>query len=212
MKTIFLIRHSQPLDKNNLLFDSSINKEEQNEKIPLSREGEELAYQMTLDYLRSIDYLWSSTYERAISTAKYIALENNIPINISPLFNERKIGNTDNINDDFWLTQLYDENAKALNGESQREVRTRMLNGLDNILASIEDNKKVAIVTHATALTFLLMNWCNLKYASLNGKKRWLTFNNKDVINDSFSTPEIFRLDFDENNKLTDIERVFMTT
>lgn len=208
MKTIYLVRHSKPLNSNNLLFDNGIDKQSQNEKIPLSKEGEELAYKMALNYFNSnINYLWSSTYERAISTAKYIALLNNISINITPLFNERKIGDTTNLNKAFWLTQLQDEHAKAPNGESQHEVRTRMLQGLNNILDSIEDNSHVVIVTHATALTFLLMNWCELKNATLEGKKRWLTFHNKNVINDTFSTPEIFRLVFDDHN-LIDIDRI----
>lgn len=210
MKTVFLIRHSKPLNSNNLLFDNVINKQEQNEKIPLSKEGEELAYKMALNYFNgNINYLWSSSYERTISTAKYIALLNNISINISTLFNERKLGDTTNLNKEFWLTQLQDESAKAPNGESQFEVRLRMLKGLYNILDNIEGNSKVAIVTHATALTFLLMNWCELKKATLEGKKRWITFNNKDVINGSLSTPEIFRLDFDDN-KLIDITRVLI--
>lgn len=209
MKTIYLVRHSKPLNSNNLLFDSCIDKQSQNEKIPLSKEGEELANKMALNYFNGdINYLWSSTYERAISTAKYIALLNNISINITPLFNERKIGDTINLNKEFWLTQLQDEHAKVPNGESQCEVRIRMLEGVNNILDSIEDNSKVVIVTHATALTFLLMNWCELKNASLEGKKRWLIFNNKDVINDTFFAPEIFRLEFDDHN-LIDIDRLY---
>lgn len=200
MKTIYLVRHSKPFNNNYLLFQDIVNSQSKNKLIPLSMEGEKLAYEMTLKYFKSnINYLWSSTYERAISTAKYIAEANEININITSMFDERKMGDDRNISEDFWLTQLNDENAKAQGGESQKEVRERMLIGLNNILYNVEDDTRTVIVTHATAITFLLMNWCQLESATLKGKKRWLTFNEKDVINDSFHTPEIFKLEFNEN-------------
>ena len=48
-------------------------------------------------------------------------------------------------------------------------------------------------------MTFLLMNWCKLENAILDGKKRKLSFNNKIVIDDSFNTPEVFELVFDDD-------------
>lgn len=207
MKTIYLIRHSKSVKSKNLNFTNNITEQEKNEKLPLSVEGEKLAYNLSNFFENKIDELWSSNYERAISTAKYIAKVNNINININEDFNERKLGTDKNIDESFWLTQLYEDNAKPLNGESRYEVRTRMLKGLMNIIDNIEDNKTVAIVSHATAITFLLMNWCKLESATLEHKKRHLTFNNKDVINDSFNTPEVFKLEF-ENNELISVERV----
>lgn len=208
MKTIYLVRHSKAIKDSFLTFENDLNDQEKNEKIPLSVEGEELASQLASTLFNSnIDYLWSSTYERAISTAKYIAKQNNININITDLFNERKLGDTKNIKDDFWLTQLKDQNAAAPEGESQKEVRTRMITGLQNVLNNIEDNTQTVIVTHATAMTFLLMHWCVLLDATLEGKKRWLTFKGVDVINDSFKTPEVFKLEFD-NNDLINIVRL----
>lgn len=209
MKTIYLIRHSKSLKSKNLNFTNNLTNQEKNEKLPLSVEGENIAYNLAKKFENKIDEIWSSNYERAISTAKYIAELNNINININEDFNERKIGNDKNIDESFWLTQLYEDDAKPLNGESRHEVRTRMLNGLMNIINNIEDNKTVAIVSHATAITFLLMNWCKLESATLEKKKRHLTFNNKDVINDSFNTPEVFKLEF-ENNELISVERIHL--
>ena len=80
---------------------------------------------------------------------------NNISINITPLFNERKLGNTDNVKEEFWLTQLKEENAKTINGESRKEVTERMLKGINNILNTTKDNTQTVIITHATAMTFL---------------------------------------------------------
>ena len=80
-----------------------------------------------------------------------------------------------------------------------------MFKGLSTILKS--PSKNIVVVSHATSITFLLMKYCNLKEASLEGKRRWLTFNNETVINDIFKTPEIFKLCFDEN-KIISIERI----
>jgi len=198
IKTIYLIRHSTPIKNTNI----------QQEKIPLSKEGEKLAKLLAEKLFKNnIDEIYSSTYERAISTAKYIAQLNNINININKNFNERKLGTTKNVDKSFWITQLYEDNAKQKNGESQKEVRTRMLNELIKILNN--DKKNIVIVSHATAITFLLMNWCKLESATLENKKRHLTFNRKDIINDSFNTPEIFKLKFNKH-KLISIKRIIL--
>lgn len=200
MKIIYLVRHSIPLKSNLLFFHDSVNNQEKNEKIPLSIDGEKLASEMSLKFFNgNIDYLWSSSYNRSILTARYISSLNNVDINISSSFNERKLGKADDIKDDFWIMQLKDENSKTINGESQKEVRDRMLNGITNVLNNALDDTKTVIVTHATAITFLLMNWCELKDVSLKDKRRWLTFNGIDVINDSFNTPEIFKLEFSDD-------------
>ena len=80
--TIYLIRHSEQLKikGENFSNDSSQIK---NEKIPLSINGEALALNLSkIEELKNIDVLFSSSYVRAVSTAKYIAEKNNIEINI----------------------------------------------------------------------------------------------------------------------------------
>ncbi len=92
---IYLIRHSEQLRiQSNVKEDSQI----ANEKIVLSINGEKKAEEISkLEELKNIDILWCSNYVRAISTAKYIALENNIEINIDENFNERKLRKFNNI-------------------------------------------------------------------------------------------------------------------
>ena len=89
--TVYLIRHSKQLRIMNKLVK---NEESQisNEKIILSVEGEKKAKEISkLRELSNIEILWSSNYVRAIATAKYIAEQNNIEINIDENFNERKL-------------------------------------------------------------------------------------------------------------------------
>ena len=88
---VYLIRHSEQLKIMNKIVK---NEESQisNEKIILSVEGEKKAQEISkLKELSNIDILWSSNYVRAIATAKYIAKQNNIEINIDESFNERKL-------------------------------------------------------------------------------------------------------------------------
>ena len=86
---IYLIRHSEQLKiQSNTQEDSQI----ANEKIILSINGEKKAEEISkLEELKNIDVLWCSNYVRAISTAKYIAKENNLEINIDKNFDERKL-------------------------------------------------------------------------------------------------------------------------
>lgn len=199
MKTlIYLIRHAQPITIELKNVNNNDDCQIQNEKQVLSLKGEKQALELSKkDIFKNIDSVYSSKYVRAIETAKYIASENNIPILIDERLGERKVG-VEEKSKEFWLEQMYNENIKAIGGENQKEVRKRMIESIEDILKN-EKGKKVAVVTHATAMTFLLMNWCKLENAILDGKKRKLSFNNKIVIDDSFNTPEVFELIFDDD-------------
>ena len=88
---IYLIRHSEQLKLKNQI-NIKENSQISNEKIILSINGEKKAEEISkLEELKNIDYLYSSNYVRAISTAKYIAYQNNIDINIDENLGERKL-------------------------------------------------------------------------------------------------------------------------
>lgn len=88
---IYLIRHSEQLrikgvDKSNE------NDQIKNEKNILSVEGENKAKELSKKTdLLDIDEIYSSNYARAIATAKYIAHQNSIQINIDSRLGERKL-------------------------------------------------------------------------------------------------------------------------
>lgn len=165
---VYLIRHSEQLKIKgikNIIENEQIN----NEKIILSVLGEKKAEKMSnMNELKKIDVLWSSNYVRAISTAKYIANNNNIEININEKLNERKLGDLNLLKElgkdkkyTFTEEQLLDENLKNFEGESRLEVNKRMNDILNEILQK-NKGKRIAIVSHGAALKFLLMNWCEL--------------------------------------------------
>lgn len=206
IKEVYFVRHSKPLKVNN---DKNIDSLQiQNEKQPLSIEGENIAREkLNIEELKDIDKLYSSSYVRAISTAKYIAEKNNIEINVINDFGERKFGinSWDELPDNFGEKQFLDENFKTEFGESQKEVRERTFNALMNVLKS--DDKKIAIVFHSTAMLFLLMTWCKVIPSKEDFSYKFL-FNDEEVFNDKIDYCEIFKLTFDDKNKLINIENI----
>lgn len=206
IKEVYLIRHSKPLKVNN---DKNMDSLQiQNEKQPLSIEGENIAREkLNIEELKDIDKLYSSSYVRAISTAKYIAENNNIEINVINDFGERKFGinSWDELPDNFGEKQFLDENYKTEFGESQKEVRERTFNALMNVLKN--DEEKIAIVFHSTAMLFLLMTWCKV-IPSKEDFSYKLLFNDEEVFNDKIHYCETFKLTFDDKNKLINIENI----
>ena len=90
---IYLIRHAETVDENGI---RNTNEDSQmiNEKEILSVQGEEQAKRLSKEVeLNNIDVIWSSSYTRAKATAKYIANNNNLPINLDSNLSERKLGN-----------------------------------------------------------------------------------------------------------------------
>ena len=88
---IFLIRHSEQYRDYEYKYDVD-NERERNKKIILSVEGEEKAKMFAeKEELKDIHVLYSSDFVRAIATAKYIANNNNLTINIDERLGERTI-------------------------------------------------------------------------------------------------------------------------
>lgn len=83
---IYLLRHSEQYRNCYNFGDTQL----ENEKIILSIDGEKKAEELSNNLeLLDIKELWSSSYSRAIGTAKYIAKKNNLLINIDSRLNER---------------------------------------------------------------------------------------------------------------------------
>ncbi len=91
MKTIiYLVRHSKPLKEREWYFTNE-SLQVQNEKDILSIEGEQMACDHFANKeFENIDCVYSSNYIRAISTAKYVASNNNLKIKIVDDLGERK--------------------------------------------------------------------------------------------------------------------------
>ena len=163
MTTIYLIRHSKPLKVNNTFNNDDL--QIRNEKSSLSIEGEQIAQEkLSNKEFENIDVILSSNYVRAIQTAKYIADKNDLEINIVSDLGERKFGidSWNQLPQNFGEKQFLDENYKIGDGESQKEVRKRMESVIIKVLKEYK-NKRIAIVSHATAITYLLKKWCDIE-------------------------------------------------
>ena len=199
MKTIYFMRHSEPLKPISINNKDSL--QIQNEKWGLTINGEKLAEKKSqLNELANFDMVISSNYVRAISTAKYFTKDK---LFIDDNFGERKSGinNWDELPKDFGKKQFDDFNYKLPNGESINEVIEREYNSLINILNNYHD-KKILIVGHSTALASLFSKWCEIGYT--DGYK----FNGKQFFDGKWSYCETFKLEFDYNNNLINIENI----
>lgn len=189
------------INNDNVLWD------EFNKNMILSPLGEENAKKLcNVNELKNIDEIYASNSSRAIETAKYLAETNNIKIKFDERINERKFGinSWDELPENFEKKQFLDENYKISNGESQREVSNRMYSTIMKILNE-NKNKRIAIVSHATAISYLLKKWCNINI--VDDELRY-NFNNNVIFDGYFNYCETFKLEFDDNNELVDIKNI----
>ena len=205
MTTIYLIRHSKPMKVNNTF--NKDNLQLQNEKSSLSIEGEQIAKdKLNKKEFDGIDIIFSSNYVRTIQTAKYLSEKNSVEINVISDLGERKFGidSWDELPDNFERKQFLDENYKLNNGENQKEVKDRMYSVIMKILNEYH-NKRIAIVSHGTAISYLLKKWCDVDI--VDDKLRY-SFKNEIVLDGYLNYCETFKLVFDDENKLIDIKNV----
>ena len=152
---IYLIRHAETIDENGI---RNTNEDSQmiNEKEILSVYGEEQSKKLSENTeLNNIDVIWSSSYTRAKATAKYLANNNNLPINLDSSLSERKLGNLKEMGEfmkdkstrDPSQEQLLDRKFKTSDGESAEDTRQRMTEFFDRILKEYE-GKRIAVITH----------------------------------------------------------------
>ena len=200
---LYLIRHSEACSKNQLnIIQNNDSFQINNEKSFLSVLGEEKACQLSkLEELKNIDAVYSSNYVRCLSTAKYIANENDKLINVDERLGERVIGDCDNLDwYDFHQQQLKDFDYKLPNGESLNDTKKRMVDAVKNILMFETDNR-VAIVTHSTALTCLLSAWCDVGRNYQN--EVILSFKDDTIVDGHWTAPMVYKVVFDGMNVLS---------
>ena len=207
--TVYLIRHSVRFNSKNILqYNTKQNKTIKNEKVILSVEGEKRAEILSNEKeLQNIDIAYTSNYVRTLETAKYLLEKQNLKANIDDRFDERRSGKpNDDIVKDWWLKQYTDENYKTEGGESQKEVRERFTEAFSEVLET-NKGKRIAIFSHGYAITFFIMTWCKFKY---NGEKDDMKFYFKDkkIFDKKLNAPDVFKLEFDEKNKIVDIQNI----
>ena len=206
---VYLIRHSVRFNNENILqYNTTQNKVIKNEKIILSVEGEKRAEILSNEKeLQNLDRVFTSNCVRTLQTAKYIIEKQNLKVNIDERFNERRSGKpNDNIVKDWWVKQYLDENYKTEGGENQKEVRERFTQAFYEVL-NANKGKRIAIFSHGYAITFFLMTWCKFEH-NIEKDDIKLLFNNKIIFNKKINAPEVFKLEFNENNEIVNIQNI----
>ena len=204
MTTIYLVRHSEPFKKHRGIEEVHESILFSNIKSPLSIEGEKLAEKISINSeFENLDAVWSSDYVRAMSTAKYFAAKNNLKVDVSEQLCERKHGidSWDELPENFEMKQFQDENFKIGNGESRRDTKIRMKTALNKILNDYKD-KRVLIVGHSTAITYLLSQWCDVQYLAP------YKYNDKEFFDGNWHYCETFKLEIDEKHELKTIKNI----
>lgn len=204
MTTIYLVRHSEIIKKQLGTIDSDEDFYTSNKKTVLSVDGEKLAEKVSLmDEFNNLDVVWSSSFSRAISTAKYFADKNNLLVNVTDGFNERRHGikSLNELPSDFEIHQFNDFDYKIGDGESRRETLERMYTSLMKVINEYKD-KRILIVTHSTSIMYLLGNWCNVTYG---GDYK---FNDKIFFDGKWNYCQTFKLEFDDDFTLLNVETI----
>lgn len=202
---IYLVRHAETIDENGI---RNTNEDSQmiNEKEILSVQGEEQAKRLSKEVeLNNIDVIWSSSYTRAKATAKYIANNNGLSINLNSNLSERKLGNLKELGEfmkdkntrDPSQEQLLDRKFKTSDGESAEDTRQRMTKFFNGILKKYE-GKKIVVVSHGGAIKFFLLNWCEVN------ENTKLVYNSKVL---DITSPCLLKLTF-RKNELVSLEQI----
>ena len=147
MTTIYLVRHSVRMKKNLILENkTNLSEQEKIERIVLSPLGEERAKLLsTKSIFDNIDKIYTSNCVRTLETAKYLMERLNLGVTIDDRFDERRLGIPNDKEFPNWFElQFKDENFKTIGGESQKEVRNRMSEAIDEILVK-DKNKEICI-------------------------------------------------------------------
>ena len=206
MTTVYFIRHSVRFKNSNILsYNTPYENYMKDEKIILDVEGENRARILSEeDEFKHIDKIYASDMVRSQATAKYFCNKFNLGLNIDCRLNERRCGiPNDKEFPDWFQRQYLDENFKTVGGESQVDVRNRVLEFFDEMLEENKD-KTIAVFAHGYAITFSILKWCKLIGIDEN-KVLTIEYNGKPLINKRLNAPEVFKMTFD-NKELTNIE------
>ena len=189
MKTILLIRHSEPIKDRTM----------PTVELPLSERGSRKAQGLfSLKTFHSVQAVYTSPYRRATSTAEKLRAH----FYMDERLRERELGNPNTLNEAFWSRQYEDYNYKNDGGESLNETKERMTAVMCEILSTMQDGDTVAVVSHAAAICAYLLNWCTIEVMDTQKKLRKITYQGAIVVNGSIAAPSAFVLEF-ENEHLS---------
>ncbi len=102
---------------------------------------------------------------------------------------------------DYTTEQLLDENLKNIGGESNSEVKKRMLTFFEDLLSRYS-GKKIALVSHGAAMKYFLQHYCNYDFETNS-----FVFRNQTICSAKLESPSILKFIFGDNS-LKEIQKI----
>lgn len=202
MTTIYLINNTLTMNKLDYPDDTL---EQRRQKRILSIEGEKESEKLcNLSFLKGVNVIYSSPYVMAIGTAKYLASELEIDIEITRELGERVLGA---IGDKkirmISEMQENDFSYKLAGGESLNDTKRRMTCFINKI-RRMEKDKTIAMFTHNVAITSYLSEYCTKGFNLDN--RLILNYHEDAIIDGAWDGINIIELIFD-GEELISIKR-----
>lgn len=183
MKTLLLIRHSEPIKDRTM----------PSAMLPLSEQGHEKAQKLfRRDVFRSVDAVYTSPYRRARETAQKLCKS----AVIDDRLRERELGDPQTLNAAFWGRQYADHTYKNKDGESLNDTGKRMTEALREVIAATPEGGITAVVSHAAAICAFLLNWCSIEVMDEQKKIRKIQHGKIVVLDGKIAMPSAFVLRF----------------
>lgn len=202
MTTIYLINNTLTMNKLDYPDDTL---EQRRQKRILSIEGEKESEKLAnLSYLKGVNVIYSSPYVMSIGTAKYLAKELELEIEITREIGERVLGA---IGDKkirmISEMQENDFTYKLAGGESLNDTKRRMTSFINKI-RRLEKDKIIAMFTHNVAITSYLSEYCTKGFNLDN--RLILNYGEEAIIDGAWDGINIIELIFD-GEELISIKR-----
>ena len=186
MKTIILVRHSEPQRIAGI----------PNDKIPLSETGRILAKTFFAQKIfESPQCVYSSPFLRSMETASYLSEK----FVVDERLKERALGDLESLDAAFWAKQYENLDFKNQNGESMNETACRMDSCIGEVFSQLRESEKAVIVSHAAAICAYLTKYCVIAVVNASEKIRHIQFGNETVLDGKINTPCAFVLKFEQD-------------
>lgn len=202
---IYLIRHAK-VDKTKVVQNTG--ELEGNEEADIDEafipKIEELSERLKLYEVKSF---YSSKYIRAKKTAEI--LSRGKVVKLDNRLGERKGGipNLDITPQEYYKMQIDNPDFKFPEGESVNEIMHRMNSAIEDIINE-NKGKDAAVISHGASITFLLMKWCKVQVTDVPKKIRRFEYKGKVIHEGVVNNIMCFKLTFDDNNFIENIEVV----
>jgi len=154
---------------------------------------------------KDIKNVYSSKYVRARKTAEILSGKSDI--NIDDRLGERLGGipNLDITPEEYYKMQFDNPDFCFPEGETVNQIIKRMDEAINDIVEKNRGEESI-VVSHGAAITFYLRKWCNIEITNVEKKIRRFEYNGNVIHEGVVNFIQCFKLTFNDNNQVINIE------